>query len=791
MSDNAPPYNVNTIHKLLLASFTPQDLRRFCRDRPLFSPVLARFGTRHGLVDMADEVIDYCQTQALFDQLLSEIEQENPAQYARFEPSLRSDVEALAIKILNPGNTLLKGKYRIDRHVARGGFGSIYLAEDTLLYEDVAIKELIPALVGDEQALRRFLTEARTTMKLAHPHVAHTRDVFAEAGNYYMVMEWAPGGSLEDLLRDRPSLPVDEAVRIAEQVAEGLAYAHSHGVVHCDLKPGNILFGADGSAKVADFGVAHVSEQTLTRSWSTGGAFVAGTLPYMSPEQTDGVRDDPRVDVYALGAVLYRMLTGGTYLEFDQRDTPRAQSENVQRICAERPAAPSLRDKRIPPWLDRLVLKALAKQPEARFASMDELRAALLRPPRARARPAPRPGPTPPSPAVPAPEAEPEPPPEPAEERPLPAPPSPAVPAPEAEPEPSPEPAEERPLPATPLPGTAPGPGAAAHRPRAARAPLPAWLWPVAAVLFLLVVGGILLIALPGPGSPEQGTPAATGLATLPLSTSLVPSGSGRGNGRIAFTSDRAGSADIYLVDPDGSDPVRLTDSEADERMPAWSPAGDRIAFVADQGGDDEIYLVNADGSGLTQLTDNSAGDWWPTWSPDGRRIAFASDRDGNPEIYLMNADGSDQTRLTHDDAVDWMPAWAPDGRIAFTTNRDGDGDIYLMNADGSGLTRLTDDPANDYGPHWSRGGDRIAFTSERDGNAEIYLMNADGNGQTRLTDDLAEDSAPAWSRGGDRIAFESWRDGNREIYLMDADGSNLARLTDDPAQAYDPDWSP
>lgn len=104
------------------------------------------------------------------------------------------------------------------------------------------------------------------------------------------------------------------------------------GVIHCDLKPANILFDRADSAKVADFGIAHVSGETLTRSWQTPSGFVAGTLPYMSPEQTDGVRDDPRVDVYALGAVLYRMLAGQTYLNFDPRETPRAQSDNVQRI---------------------------------------------------------------------------------------------------------------------------------------------------------------------------------------------------------------------------------------------------------------------------------------------------------------------------------------------------------------------------------------------------------------------------------------------------------------------------
>jgi formylglycine-generating enzyme required for sulfatase activity len=147
--------------------------------------------------------------------------------------------------------------------------------------------------------------------------------------------------------------------------------------VHCDLKPHNILFDAGGGAKVADFGIAHVSGEMLTRSWMTPAGFVAGTLPYMSPEQTDGVRDDPRVDVYAVGAVLYRMLTGQTYLDFDPRETPLSQAVNVQRILDEQPSPPSAHTQGIPAWLDAVVLQALAKRPEARYADAETMGAAL------------------------------------------------------------------------------------------------------------------------------------------------------------------------------------------------------------------------------------------------------------------------------------------------------------------------------------------------------------------------------------------------------------------------------
>jgi serine/threonine protein kinase len=278
---------------------------------------------------------------------------------------------------LQPGSTLLNGQYRIVGQLGRGGYGFVYCAQDCLLAEQVAIKELIPALVGDEATLKRFLAEAKATMRLTHHRIVRTHNVFSETGNYYIVMEYMPGGSLEARLRERAKLPVDEAVRVTNQICEGLGHAHALGVVHCDLKPANILFAADGSAKVADFGIAHVSEQMLTRTWLTPAGFVAGTLPYLSPEQTDGVRDDPRVDVYAVGAVLYRMLTGKTYLDFDQRDTPRASADNVYRIQTEQPVAPSADNPRVPRWLDEIVLKALAKQPPDRFASAEEIRSAL------------------------------------------------------------------------------------------------------------------------------------------------------------------------------------------------------------------------------------------------------------------------------------------------------------------------------------------------------------------------------------------------------------------------------
>lgn len=262
-------------------------------------------------------------------------------------------------------------------------------------------------------------------------------------------------------------------------------------------------------------------------------------------------------------------------------------------------------------------------------------------------------------------------------------------------------------------------------------------------------------------------------------------------NGRIAFAAYSGGHWQIFSVEPDGSEPSRLTSLPTTQSHPAWSPDGSGIVFTSQSaGGDTELNVMNADGSNLEQLTEGPGWSYLPAWSPDGSRIAFVSNRAGNNEIYVIDADGSNQVQLTHDEDEDLSPAWSPDGtRLAFHSNRDGNNEILVMRPDGTDIRNLSDAPnSGEFDPAWSTDGSRIAFASDRDGNPEIYVMNADGSRLTRLTNDPAHDWNPTWAPDGARIAFESDREGGVAIYTMEVDGGMPARLTD-AVEACCPSW--
>ena len=259
---------------------------------------------------------------------------------------------------MNP-NGLLDDRYRLLERIGGGGMAEVFLAEDVLLARQVAVKLLRPQFTGDEECVSRFRQDARAAARLSHPNIVSIYDVGCEADTHYIVMEYVPGETLKECIKRQGRMPAAMAVEYAVQIAGALKHAHDNQIVHCDIKPHNILIHRDGTAKVTDFGIARaVSSQTTTQV-----AGVLGSVHYLSPEQARGYGVDAKSDIYSLGVVLYEMLAGAP--PFDGNSPISIAMKHIQ----EEPR--SLKELRpdLPTPLLLLIGKAMAKKPEARQES--------------------------------------------------------------------------------------------------------------------------------------------------------------------------------------------------------------------------------------------------------------------------------------------------------------------------------------------------------------------------------------------------------------------------------------
>ncbi|MDP8924223.1 MAG: serine/threonine protein kinase, partial [Chloroflexota bacterium] len=265
-----------------------------------------------------------------------------------------------------PGTAL--GPYVIVGHLGRGGMATVYRAHHAALERDVAIKVVWPSLADSPGFLERFRREARAVSHLRHPNILTIYDFGRHDGVTYMVTELLPGGSLADRL-GRP-LPLRDAVVVARGVAAALDYAHAQGIVHRDVKPSNILFTADGTPVLADFGIARMSAES--EQLTVQGSLV-GTPEYMSPEQALGDPVGPASDIYSLGVVLYQMVTGAPPFQ-------SATAVATLRAQVEEPMPPTrLVNPTLPPRVDMVLERALSKSPRRRYASATALADAFER----------------------------------------------------------------------------------------------------------------------------------------------------------------------------------------------------------------------------------------------------------------------------------------------------------------------------------------------------------------------------------------------------------------------------
>ena len=698
-------------------------------------------------------------------------------------------------------------RYRIEREIGHGGMGIVLLAHDLKHDRPVAIKVLRPD-VAQTVSADRFLREIRIAAQLQHPNVLALIDSGEANGITYFVMPYVPGESLRERLDREKQLSIDDALQIAREVADALAYAHEHGVIHRDIKPENILLGS-GHALVSDFGVARAVSVGNTGKLTETGVAV-GTPAYMSPEQASGAPDvDARSDIYSLACVLYEMLAGSP---------PYTGSFQVVLSRKAIDPVPSLRAARdtVPPAVEQAIIKALAKVPADRFPTARQFADALSGDSRALAM-------------------------------------------------------DSRALTnwrrwnlvgaaaavvfmagmyvlvaGVPWRGTA----SAILNPKFDQLTSesgvelfpslsPDGKWMVYSGqqsgnrdIYLQSVGGQTAINLTKDSPADDDEPA------------FSPDGE-----RIAFRSSRDGGG-IFVMERTGEGVRRVTNKGY---KPTWSHDGKQLAFSTEDVGmipgnsesRGELWVVKTDGTELRQLPADDAN--LPSWSPHGYRIAYSYRLTTAVQagLWTISPRTGERAPLVTNGSRNWSATWSPDGQyVYYSSNRGGSMNLWRVAVDeASGRARgepesvttpatfLAHPAVSGDGRHvayvnsqttvnvqgiamnpesgtvigeprpvtsglrqWSTpdpspDGQWVAFYTLNQPEGQLYVSRPDGTGLRRLTPDSAIDRMPRWSPDGQWISFFSNRGGQLEIWKIRSDGSGLQRLL--AGQSSYPVWSP
>jgi len=273
-----------------------------------------------------------------------------------------------------PGERLI-GKYRVKGELGRGGMGAVYLAEQPGLGREVAIKELILSPAADPTALMRFLQEAQVMARTSHPNLVQVHDLEQIGDANYIVLEFVRGRSLRDMVNQGP-VPLPQTFAVMHGVLQALDYAHRHGIVHRDMKPENVLLSDEGNVKVADFGIARLTDDSGPGGTATKTGTTVGTPQYMSPEQVASSKVDGRSDLYSAGIMFYELVVGQPPFTASEADGPfTLMAKHVQAP----PKPPSVHKPGLDMRLEEVILKSLSKRPEERFQTGQEFDDAMSR----------------------------------------------------------------------------------------------------------------------------------------------------------------------------------------------------------------------------------------------------------------------------------------------------------------------------------------------------------------------------------------------------------------------------
>lgn len=565
------------------------------------------------------------------------------------------------------------GNYHLLQEVGRGGMGVVYRARDARNGQTVALKALYPRLSENQDFIRQFWEGYNTLSTLRHPNIVHVSDFGHSNGRYYIAAEYIHGDSLENRLTQGRGVDSTDALKIMRQVANALDYSHGHGIVHCDLKPANILVERTGRVVLTDYDIARILRGGPDAQQSATGAL---TPEYVSPEQADGhLPIDHRADIYSLGVVAYRLLTGHVPFE---REHPAATL--YAHVHEAPPPVPSWRPD-MPAGVDQVIMRALAKSPDQRPYTagefINQLEAALA--PscgRAHLRPVVR----------------------------------------------------QRAFPFLPsLLGialvTLLGVSAFRLMNHATTGETPSVL---ERVMYTCQPSGSTALHLCLRQS--DGLVREFAINAYDWGPAWAPDGK-----RVAFVSGSPEDWDIWLLDTERGGASSLIASSGHETVPSWYPDGERLVFDSNRTGQYQIFQYNLSTGELRQLTNDNHSNSDPDVSPNGKRIAFVSDRDGNLEIYTMMSDGRSPLRLTYGAGQDFAPAWSPDGsKIAYECKSDEETVICVVDADGTARRQLTQPGTSSRHPTWSSDGNWIIFSRESTAGIgrDIWRMRPDGSNQ-------------------------------------------------------------